>query len=83
MFTFKSSSVEEETPEKPEDGITDKEMEDLASILAEKILQVKQLLLQYLSILSVLFTFMFVKRLVSAPNEMILIDNYSWTTFKV
>ena len=59
MFTFKSSSVEEETPEKPEDGITDKEMEDLASILAEKILQVKQLPLQYLSILSVLFTFMF------------------------
>lgn len=46
MFTFKSSSVEEETPEKPEDGITDKEMEDLASILAEKILQVKLLLLQ-------------------------------------
>ena len=83
MFTFKSSSVEEETPEKQEDGITDKEMEDLASILAEKILQVKQLLLQYLSILSVLFTFMFVKRLVSAPNEMILIDNYPWTTFKV
>ncbi|KAM7433227.1 WD repeat-containing protein 78 [Porites harrisoni] len=39
MFTFKSSSVEEETPEKPEDGITDKEMEDLASILADKILQ--------------------------------------------
>ena len=77
MFTFKSSSVEEETPEKPEDGVTDKEMEDLASVLAEKILQVKQLPLQYLSILSVLFTFMFVKRLVSAPNEMILIDNYS------
>lgn len=76
MFTFKSSSVEEETPEKPEDGITDREMEDLASILAEKILQVKQLPLQYLSILSVFFTFMFVKRLVSAPNEMILIDNY-------
>ena len=76
MFTFKSSSVEEETPEKPEDGVTDKEMEDLASVLAEKILQVKQLPLQYLSILSVLFTFMFVKRLVSAPNEMILIDNY-------
>jgi len=49
MFTFKSSSVEEETPEKPEDGITDKEMEDLASVLAEKILQVKQLL-QYSSI---------------------------------
>ena len=40
MFTFKSSSIEEEATEKPEDGATDKEMEDLAAIMAERILQV-------------------------------------------
>ena len=40
MFTFKSSSVEEDVPEKPDDGATDKEMEDLAAIMAERILQV-------------------------------------------
>lgn len=40
MFTFKSSSVEEDVPEKPGDGVTEKEMEDLAAIMAERILQV-------------------------------------------
>ena len=42
MFTFKSSSIEEEGPERAEDGATDKEMEDLAAIRAERILQVPQ-----------------------------------------
>lgn len=37
MFTFKSSSIEEEGAE---DGATEKEMEDLAAIQAERILQV-------------------------------------------
>lgn len=40
MFTFKSSSIEEDVPEKADDGTIDKEMEDLAAIMAEKILQV-------------------------------------------
>lgn len=40
MFTFKSSSVEEEGADRPEDGVTEKEMEDLAAIQAERILQV-------------------------------------------
>ena len=41
MFTFKSSSIDEEIPDKQEDtGISEKEMEDLAAILAERILQV-------------------------------------------
>lgn len=39
MFTFKSSSVEEEGADRPEDGVTEKEMEDLAAIQAERILQ--------------------------------------------
>lgn len=37
MFTFKSSSIEEEGAE---DGATEKEMEDLAAMQAERILQV-------------------------------------------
>lgn len=37
MFTFKSSSIEEEGGE---DGATEKEVEDLAAIQAERILQV-------------------------------------------
>ena len=40
MFTFKSSSIEEEGADRPEDGATEKEMEDLAAIQAERILQV-------------------------------------------
>ena len=40
MFTFKSSSIEEEGPERTDDGPTDKEMEDMAAIMAERILQV-------------------------------------------
>ena len=41
MFTFKSSSIDEEIADKQEDtGISEKEMEDLAAILAERILQV-------------------------------------------
>ena len=40
MFTFKSSSIEEEGVDRPEDGATEKEMEDLAAIQAERILQV-------------------------------------------
>ena len=41
MFTFKSSSVEEEGADRPaEDGATEKEMEELAAIQAERILQV-------------------------------------------
>ncbi|KAJ7383395.1 WD repeat-containing protein 78 [Desmophyllum pertusum] len=41
MFTFKSSSIEEEgVGERTEDGATEKEMEDLAAIMAERILQV-------------------------------------------
>jgi len=39
MFTFKSSSIEEDVPEKADDGTIDKEMEDLAAIMAERILQ--------------------------------------------
>lgn len=39
MFTFKSSSMEEEGADRPEDGVTEKEMEDLAAIQAERILQ--------------------------------------------
>lgn len=39
MFTFKSSSIEEEGAE---DGATEKEMEDLAAIQAERILQVQK-----------------------------------------
>lgn len=40
MFTFKSSSIEEDAPEKTEDGANDKEMEDLAAVMADRILQV-------------------------------------------
>lgn len=40
MFTFKSSSIEEEGADRPEDGATEKEMEDLAALQAERILQV-------------------------------------------
>jgi len=40
MFTFKSSSIEEEGADRPEDGATEKEIEDLAAIQAERILQV-------------------------------------------
>ena len=40
MFTFKSSSIEEEGGDRPEDGATEKEMEDLAALQAERILQV-------------------------------------------
>ena len=41
LFTFKSSSIDEEIADKQEDtGISEKEMEDLAAILAERILQV-------------------------------------------
>jgi len=40
MFTFKSSSIEEEGADRPEDGATEKELEDLAAIQAERILQV-------------------------------------------
>ena len=40
MFTFKSSSVEEEGPERTEEGATEKELEDMAAIMAERILQV-------------------------------------------
>lgn len=43
MFTFKSSSIEEEGADRPEDGVTEKEMEDLAAIQAERILQVHQI----------------------------------------
>ena len=39
MFTFKSSSIEEEGAE---DGATEKEMENLAAIQAERILQVQK-----------------------------------------
>jgi len=42
MFTFKSSSIEEEGADRPEDGATEKEMEDLAAIQAERILQVRK-----------------------------------------
>lgn len=44
MFTFKSSSVEEEGADRPEDGVTEKEMEDLAAIQAERILQSESML---------------------------------------
>lgn len=40
MFTFKSSSVEEEGPERTDEGTTEKELEDMAAIMAERILQV-------------------------------------------
>ena len=40
MFTFKSSSVEEEGAERTEEGATEKELEDMAAIMAERILQV-------------------------------------------
>ena len=40
MFTFKSSSVEEEGPERNDEGATEKELEDMAAIMAERILQV-------------------------------------------
>lgn len=40
MFTFKSSSVEEEGPERTDEGATEKELEDMAAIMAERILQV-------------------------------------------
>ena len=40
MFTFKSSSVEEEGPERTDEGVTEKELEDMAAIMAERILQV-------------------------------------------
>ena len=40
MFTFKSSSVEEEGPERNDEGATEKELEDMAAIVAERILQV-------------------------------------------
>ena len=43
MFTFKSSSIEEEGADRPEDGATEKEMEDLAAIQAERILQVHKI----------------------------------------
>lgn len=39
MFTFKSSSVEEEGPERTDEGATEKELEDMAAIMAERILQ--------------------------------------------
>lgn len=44
LFTFKSSSIDEEIADKQEDtGISEKEMEDLAAILAERILQSENL----------------------------------------
>ena len=43
MFTFKSSSIEEEVADRPDVGATEKEMEDLAAIQAERILQVHKI----------------------------------------
>ena len=54
MFTFKSSSIEEEGPERTDDGPTDKEMEDMAAIIAERILQVSAQKNNYLSRLTCL-----------------------------
>ena len=41
MFTFKSSSIDEDAPDKQDDtGASEKEMEGLAAIMAERVLQV-------------------------------------------